>query len=87
IMVSTMTTCNAGRHTDATRGRGTSEQDGGEGERTRDKVGSDRGGQGTGRGSQGGVQGGQESDQGSQGSSQGNRANGGGGEVPDFPTI
>ncbi|GJZ93665.1 reverse transcriptase domain-containing protein [Tanacetum coccineum] len=83
-MVSTMTTRNAGRRTTATRGRGTSEQDGREGERSRDQAGSGRGGQGSGRGSQGGGRGGQgsgrgrqgggrdgqESNQGSQGSSQ-----------------
>ncbi|GKC62696.1 hypothetical protein Tco_1095294 [Tanacetum coccineum] len=71
-MLSTMTTRNVGRHTAATRGGGTSEQDGREG---------------SGRGSQGGGQGGQESDQGGQGSSQGNRANGGGGGVPNLDTI
>ncbi|GJT75920.1 putative reverse transcriptase domain-containing protein [Tanacetum coccineum] len=75
-MVLTMTTRNAGRRTVATRGGGTSEQDGREGERSSDQVGSGRGsqgggrgGQGSGRGSQGGGQDGQESDQGSQGSS------------------
>ncbi|GKA80444.1 putative reverse transcriptase domain-containing protein, partial [Tanacetum coccineum] len=47
----------------------TSEQDGREGERSKDQVGSGKGGQGSGRGSQGGGQDGQESDQGSQGSS------------------
>ncbi|GJS31777.1 reverse transcriptase domain-containing protein [Tanacetum coccineum] len=85
-MVSTMITHNAGRRTTATRGGGTSEQDGREGERSGDQAGSGRNGQGSGRGSQGGGQNGQESDQGSQGSSQGNGANGGGG-VPDFATI
>ncbi|GJZ45959.1 putative reverse transcriptase domain-containing protein [Tanacetum coccineum] len=49
----------------------TSEQDGREGKRSRDQVGSGRSGQGSGRGSQGGGQDGQESDQGSQGSSRG----------------
>ncbi|GJR60123.1 putative reverse transcriptase domain-containing protein [Tanacetum coccineum] len=93
-MVSTMTTRNAGRRTAATRGGGTSEHDGREGERSGDQVGSGRGsqgggrgGQGSGQGSQGGGQDDQESDQGSQGSSRGNRANGGGGGVPDFATI
>ncbi|GJU43844.1 hypothetical protein Tco_1201110 [Tanacetum coccineum] len=80
---------------------GTSEQNGREGERSRDQAGNGRrgqgigrgsqgdgrGGQGSGRGSQGGGRGGQESDQGSQGSSRGNGANGGGGGVPDFATI
>ncbi|GKE09442.1 hypothetical protein Tco_1412993, partial [Tanacetum coccineum] len=93
-MVSTMTTHNVGRHTAVTRGGGTSEQDGREGERFGDQVGSGRGsqgggrgGQGSDRGSQGDGQDGQESDQGSQGSSRGNRANGGGGGVPDFATL
>ncbi|GKE10116.1 reverse transcriptase domain-containing protein [Tanacetum coccineum] len=72
-MVSTMTTRNAGRRTAATRGGGTSEQDGREGERSGDQARNGRGGQ--------------ESDQGSQGSSRGNGANGGGGGVPDFATI
>ncbi|GJU89045.1 hypothetical protein Tco_1301468 [Tanacetum coccineum] len=72
-MVSTMTTRNAGRRTATTRGRGISEQDDREGERSGDQVGSGRDGQ--------------ESDQGSQGSSQGNEANGGGGGVPDFATL
>ncbi|GKF27260.1 hypothetical protein Tco_0083154, partial [Tanacetum coccineum] len=67
-MVSTMTTRNAGRRTAATRGGGTSEQDGREGERSGDQTRNGRGGQ--------------ESDQGSQGSSRGNGANGGGGGVP-----
>ncbi|GJV79709.1 putative reverse transcriptase domain-containing protein [Tanacetum coccineum] len=49
-MVSTMTTRNAGRYTAATRGRGTSELDGREGERSRDQVGSGRGSQGSSRG-------------------------------------
>ncbi|GJT16073.1 reverse transcriptase domain-containing protein [Tanacetum coccineum] len=39
-MVSTMTTCNAGRRTAATRGGGTSEKDGREGERSGDQIGS-----------------------------------------------
>ncbi|GJY18668.1 hypothetical protein Tco_0390159 [Tanacetum coccineum] len=93
-MVSTMTTRNAGRRTAATRGRGISEQDGREGERSGDQArngrgsqGDGRGGQGSGRGSQGGGRGGQESDQGSQGSSRGNRPNGGGGGVHNFATI
>ncbi|GJT84488.1 hypothetical protein Tco_1066205 [Tanacetum coccineum] len=86
-MVSTMTTRNAGRRTAATRGGGTSEQDGREGEMSGDQVGSGKGGQGSGRGNQGGGQDGQESDQGSQGCSRGNGANGGGGGVPDFATI
>ncbi|GJS57536.1 hypothetical protein Tco_0652320 [Tanacetum coccineum] len=80
IMVSIMITCNASRRTAATRGGGTSEQDGREGKRTGDQAGSGIGGQGSGRG-------GQESDQGIKGSSRCNRANGGGGEVPDFATI
>ncbi|GJZ12908.1 hypothetical protein Tco_0548138 [Tanacetum coccineum] len=81
--------------------RGTSEQDGREGERSGDRARSGRGGQGSGRGSQeggkggqgsgrgsqGGGRDGQESDQGSQGSSQDNGANGGGGGVPDFATV
>ncbi|GKD96713.1 hypothetical protein Tco_1380610, partial [Tanacetum coccineum] len=41
-MVSTMTTRNAGQHTAATGGGGTSEQDGREGERFGDQVGSGR---------------------------------------------
>ncbi|GJZ32462.1 hypothetical protein Tco_0577898 [Tanacetum coccineum] len=93
-MVLTMITRNAGRRTAATRGGGISEQDGREGEKSRDQAGSGRNGQGSGQGSQGSGQGsqgggqnGQESDQGSQGSSRGNRANGGGGGVPDFSTI
>ncbi|GKC38215.1 reverse transcriptase domain-containing protein, partial [Tanacetum coccineum] len=86
-MVSTMITRNAGRRTAATRGGGTSEQDGREGERSGDQAGSGRNGQGSGRGSQGGSQNGQESDQGSQGSSRGNRANRGGGGVSDFAAI
>ncbi|GJU02281.1 hypothetical protein Tco_1112619 [Tanacetum coccineum] len=93
-MGSTMTTRNVGRHTAATRGGGTSKQDGQEGERSKDQVGSGRGsqgggrgGQGSGQGSQGGGQDGQESDQGSQGSSRGNRANGSGGGVPYFATL
>ncbi|GJV64210.1 reverse transcriptase domain-containing protein [Tanacetum coccineum] len=49
IMVSIMITCNAGRRTDATRGGGTSEQDGREGERTGDQARSGKGGQGSGR--------------------------------------
>ncbi|GKA15941.1 hypothetical protein Tco_0695688 [Tanacetum coccineum] len=72
-----MTTRNASRRTAATRGGGTSEQDGREGERTGDQAGSGRGG----------GRGGQESDHGSKGSSQGNGPNGGGGRVPDFATI
>ncbi|GJV08165.1 hypothetical protein Tco_1345821 [Tanacetum coccineum] len=79
-MVSTMTTRNAGRRIAATRGRGISEQDGQEGERSRDQAGNGRGGQGSGRGSQGNGRGGQ-------GSSRGNKENGGGGRVPDFATI
>ncbi|GJS20734.1 putative reverse transcriptase domain-containing protein [Tanacetum coccineum] len=71
-MVSTMITRNAGRRTTAIRGGGTSEQDGREGERSGDQIGSGRGGQGS---SQGG------------GSSRGNGSNGGGGGVPDFATI
>ncbi|GKB74268.1 hypothetical protein Tco_0935680 [Tanacetum coccineum] len=43
-MVSTMTTRNAGRRTATTRGRGISEQDDREGERSGDQVGSGRGG-------------------------------------------
>ncbi|GKD30272.1 hypothetical protein Tco_1241050, partial [Tanacetum coccineum] len=100
-MVSTMTTRNVGRRTAITRGRGASEQDAREGERSGDQAGSGRGGQGSSRGSQGGGRGGQgssqgsqgggrdgqESDQGSQGSSRCNRVNGGGGGVPDFATI
>ncbi|GKA07819.1 hypothetical protein Tco_0687043 [Tanacetum coccineum] len=39
-MVSTMTTANAGRRTAATRGRGTSKQNGREGERSGDQAGS-----------------------------------------------
>ncbi|GKB62255.1 putative reverse transcriptase domain-containing protein [Tanacetum coccineum] len=62
IMVSTMTTCNAGRRTAATRGRGTCEQDGQEGERSGNQARGGRGGQVSGRGSQGGGQGSQESD-------------------------
>nr|GEU49709.1 hypothetical protein [Tanacetum cinerariifolium] len=81
-----MTTRNAGRRTATTRGGGTSEYDGREGERSGDLAGSGRNGQRSGRGSQGGGQNGQESDQGSQGSSRGKGANGGGG-VPDFATI
>ncbi|GJR15335.1 hypothetical protein Tco_0208923 [Tanacetum coccineum] len=80
-MVSNMTTHNAGRRTVTTRGGGTSEPDGREGEGTGDQIGSGRNGQGSGRSSQRGGQGGRESDQGSQGSSRGNRANKGGGEV------
>ncbi|GJY29929.1 hypothetical protein Tco_0405696 [Tanacetum coccineum] len=72
-----MTTRNASRRTAATRGGGTSEQDGQEGKRTGDQAGSGRGG----------GRGGQESNHGSQGSSQGNGPNGGGGRVPDFATI
>ncbi|GKD63106.1 putative reverse transcriptase domain-containing protein, partial [Tanacetum coccineum] len=83
IMVSIMITRNAGRRTATTRGGGTSEQDGREGERSGDQAGSGR----NGRGGQGCGQNGQESDQGSQGSSRDNRANGGGGGVPDFATI
>ncbi|GKC86828.1 hypothetical protein Tco_1147477 [Tanacetum coccineum] len=49
-MASTMTTRNAGRRTAATRGGGTSEQDGKECERTDDQVGNGRNGQGSGRG-------------------------------------
>ncbi|GKD24346.1 hypothetical protein Tco_1230560 [Tanacetum coccineum] len=49
-MVSTMTTRNAGRRTATTRGGGTSEQDGREGKRSRDQVGSDRDSQGGGKG-------------------------------------
>ncbi|GKD28285.1 reverse transcriptase domain-containing protein [Tanacetum coccineum] len=85
-MVSTMTTRNAGRRTAATRGEGTSEQDGREGDRSGDQVGRGKGGQ-SGRGSQGGGQDSQESDQGSQGCSRGNGANRGGGGVPNFATI
>ncbi|GJT07583.1 ribonuclease H-like domain-containing protein [Tanacetum coccineum] len=48
-MASTMTTRNAGRRTAATRGGGTSEQDGREGERTDDQVRNDRNDQGSGR--------------------------------------
>nr|GEU61057.1 putative reverse transcriptase domain-containing protein [Tanacetum cinerariifolium] len=44
-----MTTRNAGRRTTATRGGGASEQDGREGERSGDQVGSGRGSQGGGR--------------------------------------
>ncbi|GJS35136.1 putative reverse transcriptase domain-containing protein [Tanacetum coccineum] len=61
-MVSTMTICNTGRRTAITRGRGTSEQDGREGERSEDQAGS-------GRGYQRGGRDGQESDHGSQRSS------------------
>ncbi|GKB95829.1 reverse transcriptase domain-containing protein [Tanacetum coccineum] len=93
-MVSTMTTRNVGRCTSATRGGGTSVQDGREGERSGDQVGSGRGRQEGGRGGQGSSRGsqrdgrdGQESDQGSQGSSRGNEANRGGGGVPDFATL
>ncbi|GJX16294.1 hypothetical protein Tco_0217126 [Tanacetum coccineum] len=86
-MVSTMTTRNASRHTAATRGGGTSEQDDREGERSGDQARSGRNGQGSSRGIQGGGQGGQESDQGSQGSSRANGANEGGGGLPDFATI
>nr|GEW66282.1 reverse transcriptase domain-containing protein [Tanacetum cinerariifolium] len=93
-----MTTRNAGRRTVATQGGWTSEQDGREGERSRDQAGNGRGGQRSSRGSQGygrggqgsgrgSQRGGQESDQGSQGSSRGNQANGGGGRIPDFATI
>nr|GEX28918.1 reverse transcriptase domain-containing protein [Tanacetum cinerariifolium] len=49
IMVSTMTTRNAGRHTAATRGGGTSEQDGRGGERSGDQAGNGRGSKGSGR--------------------------------------
>ncbi|GJW57258.1 retrotransposon protein, putative, ty3-gypsy subclass [Tanacetum coccineum] len=93
-MGSTMTTRNVGRHTAATRGGGTSEQDGQKGERSEDRVGSGRGiqgggkgGQGSGQGSQEGGQDGQESDQGSHGSSLGNGANGSGSRVPHFATL
>ncbi|GKD02768.1 hypothetical protein Tco_1177742 [Tanacetum coccineum] len=79
-MVSTMTTHNVGRRTAITRGGGISEQDGREGERFGDQVGSGRGSQGDGRD-------GQESNHGRQGSSRGNRANGGGGGVLDFATF
>ncbi|GJV46136.1 hypothetical protein Tco_1430672, partial [Tanacetum coccineum] len=51
-MGSTMTTHNVGRHTAATRGGGTSEQDGREVERSKDQVGSGRGSQEGGRGGQ-----------------------------------
>ncbi|GKF47651.1 hypothetical protein Tco_0137453, partial [Tanacetum coccineum] len=47
IMVSKMTTRNAGRRTTAARGEGTSEQDGREDKRSRDQAGSGRGGQGS----------------------------------------
>ncbi|GKB03520.1 hypothetical protein Tco_0831663 [Tanacetum coccineum] len=68
-MVSTMTICNTGRRTAITRGRGTSEQDGREGERSEDQAGS-------GRGYQRGGRDGQESDHGSQRSSRvGNHVN------------
>nr|GEY20871.1 hypothetical protein [Tanacetum cinerariifolium] len=94
IIVSSMTTRNDGRCTVATRGRGTNEHDGREGESSRDQVrsvrgsqGGGRGVQGSGRGSQGDGRDGQDSDQGSQGSNRGNRANGGGGGVPDFATL
>ncbi|GJT75563.1 putative reverse transcriptase domain-containing protein [Tanacetum coccineum] len=50
-MVSTMTTRNVGRRTTITRGGVTSEQDGREGERSRDQAGCGRGGQGSDRGS------------------------------------
>ncbi|GJS54221.1 hypothetical protein Tco_0627583 [Tanacetum coccineum] len=82
-MVSTMTTRNASRQTAATRGGGTSKQDGRECKRTGNQTRSGRNGQG----SQKGGHGGQESDQGSQGSSIGNRVNEGGGRVLDFATI
>nr|GEU36290.1 hypothetical protein [Tanacetum cinerariifolium] len=52
-----MTTHNVGRRTAATRGRGTSEQDGQDGERLGDQAGSGRGGQ---RSSQGDGRDGQE---------------------------
>ncbi|GJR46782.1 reverse transcriptase domain-containing protein [Tanacetum coccineum] len=47
IMVSTMTTRNAGRRTTATQGGGTSEQDGREAERTQDQAGSGKNSQGS----------------------------------------
>ncbi|GJY74841.1 hypothetical protein Tco_0479272 [Tanacetum coccineum] len=53
-MVSIMTTCNAGRRTAATRGGGTCEQDGQEGERSGNQARGGRGGQVSGRGG-GGV--------------------------------
>ncbi|GJY74843.1 reverse transcriptase domain-containing protein [Tanacetum coccineum] len=49
-MVSIMTTCNAGRRIAATRGGGTCEHDGQEGERSRDQARGGRGGQGSSRG-------------------------------------
>nr|GFB05105.1 reverse transcriptase domain-containing protein [Tanacetum cinerariifolium] len=61
-----MTTRNAGRHTAATRGGGTSEQDGRGGERSGDQAGNGRGSKGSGRGSQGVGRGGQRSGLGSQ---------------------
>ncbi|GJV35268.1 putative reverse transcriptase domain-containing protein [Tanacetum coccineum] len=57
-MVSTMTTPNVGRRTAATRGRGTSKQNGREGERSGDQAGSGRGSQGGGRGVLGSGRGG-----------------------------
>ncbi|GJS12381.1 hypothetical protein Tco_0369177 [Tanacetum coccineum] len=53
-MVSTMITRNAGRRTAATRGGGTSEHDGREGERSGYQAGSGRNGQGSGRANGGG---------------------------------